>query len=74
VSTMDEFEQLKGFMIAANENTSKLSLLNERIKAVQIDPNQSVKAGLKEYERRLTQTKVFTDWIDSVIPEYCAVD
>jgi hypothetical protein len=71
---MDEFEQLQGFLIAVNENTNKLSLLNERMKAVQVDPNQCVKAGLKEYERLLTQTKVFIDWVDAVLPEYCAVD
>ena len=71
---MDEFEQLRDFLIAANENTNKLSLLNERMKAVQVEANQFEEAGLKEYERLLTQTKAFTDWIDSVLPAYCAAD
>jgi hypothetical protein len=71
---MNEFEQLQDVLIAINENTNKLSILNERMKTVPVHPNHYASADLKEFERLLAQTKVFTEGIDSVVSAYGAVD
>jgi hypothetical protein len=64
---MNEFELLQGTLLAINENTNKLRMLNERMKTLSMDRNHYASAGLKEYERLLAQTKAFSHGIDSVI-------